>query len=173
MPRLIDLTGERFGRLTVISRIGTDKHHKVTWFCKCDCGRTITTEGQSLRNGDTKSCGCFARQQFAIPHFTHSGTHDRLYRIWAAIKQRCSNPKVKEYPNYGGRGISMNKQWSDSYETFRTWALKAGYDPNAPRSVCTIDRIDVDGPYAPWNCRWVDFKVQAHNKRNSKAKKAV
>lgn len=169
MPRLINLTEKRFGRLTVIERNGADKHHKVTWLCRCDCGKTIITQGQSLRNGDTQSCGCFAKEQFAIPHYKHKGTHDRLYRIWAAIKQRCSNPKVKEYVNYGGRGIYMNKQWLNSYEDFRTWALNTGYNPKAPRGECTIDRIEVDGPYEPWNCRWVDMKAQRQNQRNSKA----
>lgn len=171
--RLIDLTGKRFGRLTVVFREGADKHKKVTWRCKCDCGKVIVTEGQSLRNGDTKSCGCFAKQQFAIPNYTHRGTHDRLYRIWAGIKQRCSNSKVKEYPNYGGRGITMDKQWSDSYEEFRAWALSAGYNPNAIRGKCTIDRIDVNGNYEPSNCRWVDMKIQRRNQRSSRKEATV
>lgn len=168
MPALIDLTGMKFGRLIVINRAGTDKHRKVTWLCVCDCGQTVVTEGQLLRNGDTKSCGCYAKQQFAIPHYKHRGTHDRLYRIWAGIKQRCSNPKVKGYQIYGGRGIFVDSRWANSYEDFKKWALASGYDPHAARGVCTIDRIDVDGPYTPSNCRWVDYQTQAKNKRNTK-----
>ena len=81
--------------------------------------------------------------------------------------------RLKEYPNYGGRGITMDKQWSDSYEEFRAWALSAGYNPNAIRGKCTIDRIDVNGNYEPSNCRWVDMKIQRRNQRSSRKEATV
>src|SRR5690606_13021682 len=96
---------------------------------------------------------------------THGGSDDRLYRVWIGMRQRCLLPSHNRYPIYGGRGIKVCREWEESYEAFRTWALANGYDPNAPRGQCTLDRIDPNGPYAPWNCRWVDMKVQASNTR--------
>lgn len=94
----------------------------------------------------------------------HGDVGTRLYNVWKAMRQRCSDPGCKDYPNYGGRGITICPEWDD-YTAFRSWALASGYDSEAPRGVCTIDRTDVDGDYCPTNCRWVDSKTQANNKR--------
>lgn len=169
MPPLIDLTGQRFGRLTVINRAGINSYGKPTWNCLCDCGNYVVINAHELRNGDTKSCGCFKNEQIRIPHYTHKGTHDRLYKIWASMKTRCTNPKCKEYKDYGARGIRVCQEWMSSYEKFRNWAISAGYNATAERGECTLDRIDVNGNYEPKNCRWVSTYIQNQNKRNKKA----
>lgn len=177
MSQFIDLTGQRFGHLTVLYR-GENKIYPngaivVRWVCKCDCGKTIITNANSLRKGKTISCGCARSELFTAKHvnrkhgdsFQKSGNGKRLYRVWLGMKERCSNPNHNRYQDYGGRGITVCDEWIHDYMAFRDWAMSHGYDENAPRGQCTIDRIDVDGPYAPDNCRFVSMKVQANNKR--------
>lgn len=167
MGSLIDITGYRFGRLVVLSREGSDKDHHATWQCLCDCGNTLTVSGHSLRSGNTRSCGCLMRDtsaRIAQENARHNGSHSRLYAVWNSMRQRCSNPKHKYFRIYGGRGIKVCDEWANDFERFRSWALSSGYDPEAKRGQCTIDRIDGDGDYCPGNCRWVSVKVQNNNR---------
>ncbi len=101
MGKLIDLTGQRFGRLVVVERAGMDGQYP-TWLCRCDCGNTIITRGTYLRRGDTQSCGCLHRETFT--NKKHGGKHSRLYSIWRNMKKRCYNAEHISYKNYGGRG---------------------------------------------------------------------
>ena len=167
MGKLIDLTGRRFGRLTVIEFAGMDKGRKSKWRCRCDCGKEIVVTSYSLQSGHTQSCGCFRRDALSKSDRVRK---TRLYRIWSAMKDRCYNPRTSNYDRYGGRGIRICDDWIHDFLTFREWALKAGYDESAPRGSCTIDRIDNDGPYSPDNCRWVSMKVQRKNQRPAKHK---
>ncbi|MDO4307225.1 MAG: AP2 domain-containing protein [Eubacteriales bacterium] len=165
MGRCIDLTGERFGRLTVLSKYGTTKDRQIVWLCKCDCGREIIVKSGNLKSGHTRSCGCFMKDRISETQAIHRQSHKRLYNVWTSMKARCYNPNSQFYKHYGGRGIVICEEWKENYQAFHDWAMKSGYDSEAPFGKCTIDRIDVDGPYAPWNCRWVDMKVQRHNRR--------
>lgn len=171
MGKFIDLTGKRFGRLKVIEKIGYDKNYRVLWRCKCECGNETITRSENLNSGNTKSCGCLQRDETISASTTHGGYYERLYNVWRAMKSRCNNPNSNRYQYYGARGITVCDEWANSYATFREWALANGYDENAPRGVCTIDRIDVDGNYEPSNCRWVDNRTNARNKQKWKYKK--
>lgn len=93
----------------------------------------------------------------------HGCSYERLYPIYRSMLERCNNINDKSYFRYGGRGIKVCDEWAEDYLAFRTWAFNNGYDENAPRGQCTIDRIDCDGNYEPSNCRWVDMKTQIHN----------
>ena len=162
-----DLVGNTFGRLTVVKQINKKQHTNQIWLCKCKCGKLTEVAQSNLVSGHTKSCGCLSRNTTSERMSTHRESHSRLYRVWRSMKARCQNPKTEQYCNYGGRGIQVCSEWQH-YEPFRNWAMANGYDPNAPFGKCTIDRIDVDGNYEPSNCRWVDMKTQARNKRRDK-----
>lgn len=168
MSRLIDMTGRRYGRLTVIERAPRDSK-TAYWLCRCDCGTVKVISGESIRAGHSKSCGCLSREVAAKTHGEPHGCHgERLYTVWNAMKDRCRNPNNKRYKIYGGRGITVCDDWQNSYSSFRRWAYENGYNETAKRGECTIDRIDTNGNYEPSNCRWVDYKTQAQNRRKVK-----
>ena len=172
MGKLIDLTGQRFGRLTVIERAGKDYIGQAMWRCRCDCGNVTVVAGGNLRTGNTKSCGCYGHE-LTIGGYrsrTHGGTCDggkrtRLYRIWRAMKTRCYNLNAQNYKDYGGRGITICPEWLHDFVAFRDWALSHGY-----RDDLSIDRIDNDKGYSPDNCRWATAKEQRANQRSNKGK---
>lgn len=170
MSRLIDLTGQHFGRLTVLTRCGSASDRQALWHCSCDCGTHILAKTGNLRSGHTLSCGCYMRQRISETQATHRQSHKRLYNVWTSMKARCYNPNSAFYSDYGGRGIGLCDEWRDDYQAFHDWALNNGYDPYAPHGRCTIDRIDVNGNYCPDNCRWVDMKTQRHNRRDTISK---
>lgn len=176
--RKLDLTGKRYGRLTVLCESGKNKYGNYMWRCACDCGERVDVAGGKLVSGHTQSCGCHRKD--LMQSIGKKGTHydsqagkpnHRLYGVWHSMKDRCSRKTASNYKYYGGRGISVCDEWQ-SFEAFKKWALSTGYDKNAEYGECTIDRIDVDGDYEPSNCRWVDAKTQAQNRRNHAQKSA-
>ena len=167
-----DLTGMTFGRLKVLGLYSRKKNHAI-WKCQCSCkDKTIVyLNGSALTTGNTKSCGCLQRERSKQAHTKHGLSHSALYLVHASMIKRCYNKNASDYQHYGGRGIYICDEWytpndpnNTGFVNFYNWAILHGYEKGL-----SIDRIDNDGPYAPWNCRFVtQLEQMNNNSRNVK-----
>lgn len=155
MPKLKDITGQKFGRLTALYRLRNYHDTHTYWLCMCECGNFKEVYLGSLTSGATTSCGCLVKK--------HGRSYEPIYRTWLGVKTRCYNKSDEHYNDYGGRGIEMCDMWLNNFMNFYDWAMNNGY-----KKGLTLDRVDVNGNYEPSNCRWATAKQQARNRRNNR-----
>lgn len=162
MPSLKDISGNRFGRLIVISYTGNAR-----WTCRCDCGTEKTVATKHLTTGGSKSCGCLRIETTRARFKTHGLSTSAEHKAWACLKDRCLNAKHRDFHHYGGRGITVCAEWRDSFEAF--------YRDMGPRPAphLTIERVDNDCGYSKDNCVWATRTAQARNRRSTVNRKGV
>jgi hypothetical protein len=162
-----DLTGQQFGRLTVLSEAPRQNKQRY-WLCRCQCGNEITTRHKTLQNGCTRSCGCLRKEVTVNRFLTHGhtagryrgGQQSRTYSLWCAMLRRCRNLQDTHYAYYGGRGITVCERWL----VFENFLADMGEAPEGLQ----LDRIDNGRGYEPENCQWADRIAQSNNKRNNR-----
>lgn len=155
--RLIDLTGKKIGRLTVLERDRNRTGKGAYWICVCECGNRVSVSGDNLGK-NVNSCGCLRSQNTKSMKSSHGMRYTKLYGVWCSMKSRCHNPNSKSYKNYGGRGIYVCDEWRNSFESFCKWSKENGY-----KEGLQIDRIDNEKGYYPDNCRWITRKENMNN----------
>lgn len=166
MPKFKDLSGNKYGRLSVLQRatphISETGQKYSRWECVCECGIVLTVLHSSLVSGNTKSCGCYRRELHIQSSTTHGKSKTKVYRAYLKMKARCTDKNDVRYEHYGGRGVIVCERWSNSFENF----LDDMGEPPSPKH--SLDRVEVNGNYEPSNCRWATTTQQARNKRIAK-----
>lgn len=169
MSKFQDLTGQKFGRLTVLKFSHRGKFRQSFWVCKCDCGSILIVRAGDLKNGHTKSCTCIQKEKVSKINFKHGMNKTKMHNSWRGMRERCLNKNHTHYKNYGGRGITVCDEWNDAdngFINFYNWAMNNGY-----KEGLTIERINVNGNYEPSNCTWIPLSEQNKNKTNTKRNK--
>lgn len=155
MSQVIELTGKKFGRLTVIGLAQRTEERRYLWNCLCECGEQKQIDGYSLRSGRTTSCGCWKKEATK----THGQRQSLTYNSWSTMKQRCTNPAATDYENYGGKGITIASEWN----YFEEFVKDMGERPPGT----TLDRVKNELGYSKENCRWATAEEQQSNKSNN------
>lgn len=163
MSKPLNLIGQKFGRLTVLSQV-TPISGQSVWLCRCDCGTERKVRGERLKRGATQSCGCLRNERVRAALTTHGMRHHPLYGIWHHMVERCYNPADASYPNYGARGITICNEWRFSFENFYNHVIDL---PNCRDDGYSLDRRDNSLGYFPGNVRWATRGEQSRNRRTN------
>ena len=154
-----DLTGQIFGRLTVVERSGSNGYNSL-WKCKCACGEERVVQSTMLKSGRTQSCGCLQRELAAEQQTTHGLNGSHTHGCWRSMRRRCEDPKHPAYARYGGVGIAVDERW----QVFENFLADMG---EAPSPDHTIERLRNTEGYGPGNCRWATMEEQQNNRGNN------
>ena len=160
MSKFMDLTQQKYGRLTVLDR-APNVGKFVAWRCLCECGKHTTVLAGHLRMGRIISCGCYLKENSKRRATKHGHWGTKLHKIWLTMRQRCNNPRCKSFEGWGGRGIKICKEWDD-FSVFESWALSHNYIEGL-----SIERVENNGNYCPENCKWIPKGDQNKNTRRT------
>lgn len=159
MPKVREMIGKVFGRLTPILECGQNSSKQYRYLCVCDCGESKVVTGSLLAQGKVLSCGCLKREMMVARNTKHNGCGTSTYETWQGMKSRCTNKSQAAYANYGGRGIGFDPAWAD----FAAFVADMGERPDG----CTLERIDNDKGYSKDNCKWATNAEQSRNTRQN------
>lgn len=152
----MNLLGQKFSKLTVISFKGKNSDNRDLWECICECGNHKITTSYRLRIGKTKSCGCLYKETAQLRSV--SSISIKIRRKWDSMIGRCYRKNDISFKHYGGRGITVCDEWKNSFDTFKDWAVENGFSEKL-----SLERKDNNGNYYPSNCKWATTIEQAYN----------